>query len=131
MARAHTGRSVILHSDRDHARPRRFARLDSDTARRPLAGVVDKITEHLVKVLAVGANGVCWIYHHLDGDRLLGVELLHGAGQPVRGLTHWTANSGSGSGGSGARVREMVIDLAPHPLDLLADRRCELRLPLG
>ena len=39
------------------------------------------------------------------------------------------ARAGRRAGGRGARVRQVVVDLPPHPLDLLADRRGQLACP--
>ncbi len=96
---------------------------------RPLAGVVEQVAQHLVEVLALAANDVLRRDIEANREPALGVQALERAHQPFGRSRDRAADGGVGARAGGARLGQVVLDLAPHPLDLLFDRRRELGLP--
>ena len=99
----------------DHPRPR------------PLARVVEEVAEHLVEILALAAEGVIRRYLHVDREAPAGVEALERAGQTLARLEDRRARARRRARRRRARMREVVVDLPLHAVDLLGDPVRQLR----
>ena len=101
---------------------------DDDARPRPLAGVVEQVAEHLVEVFALarGRRAPAATSTSIV-EAALGVEPQQRARAGRRPTPRPTQRAPSARARRGrARVREVVVDLPAHPLDLLRDRRREL-----
>jgi hypothetical protein len=114
--------AVVVDREHDARAPR--APSDAHARPRPLAGVVEQVAEHLVEVLALAADA-CSGRPRRRSRAALGVEPQQRAGEPFGRLAHGAAR-GCGGAGGGARLREVVVHLAAHALDLLPQQRGEL-----
>ena len=71
------------------------------------------------------------LWRDIEANRepALGVQALERAHEPFGRGRDRAADGGVGACSGGACLRQVVLDLPPHPLDLLLDRRRELGLP--
>ena len=96
-------------------------RRDRDARARPLARVVEEVAEHLVEVLALrrARRGPAATSTSIVTPRSA-CRRAQRPGQAVRRLADRTRARRRGAAGrAGARLREVVVDLPPHALDLL------------
>jgi hypothetical protein len=122
-------RAIVRHLDRDQRGPvstvgatARGCRANLDTAACPLAGVVEQVTDHLVQILPLHGHGqIRGDVRDVHGHTAIRVQPEHRADQRLDRRGHQAARAGRRRGGRGARMRQVVVDLPPHPLHLLAD----------
>src|SRR5215207_5007242 len=91
--------------------------------RSPLARIVDEVPDHLLEILSFAPEADAGRRAHVDGQILVPVNLLEGAGESADdGL-----NLRDNAEGSGQRRRtrsvEVIVDLITHDGRLLADFR--------
>ena len=96
---------------------------------RPLAGVVEQIAEHLVEILALGADDVRRIDADLYRQPPIRVQPQQRPGQPFRRREHGAVHARRRARRRGARLRQVIVHLPAHPLDLLTHHRRQLGLP--
>ena len=117
-------RSVVVHDDLDPIAGR--GRGDAHGRSRPFAGVVEQVAEHLVEILAFDADEVGDSYVRREGKRALRVQPRQRPDETGGRLGDRGPAAEPGARRSRARVGEVVVDLAPHPIDFLANRRREI-----
>ena len=90
-----------------------------DAARRPFAGIVDEIADHLLEVLLLAAEARRTLDRKLDGQALGMVDLFHGPHEALDDRRHLGDGADDADRGGDAGALQMVVDLRAHHLDLM------------
>src|SRR5262249_3848572 len=117
-------RTVVINRNHDL-----FAFLragEPDPGAGPLAGVVEQVAEHLVEIFSLSPEGRRRGRIDLDAEVSFGMQPLERADKPLGGCGNRCARSRRSSRCGGSRVRQVIVDLPPHAIDLLIDLRGKL-----
>ncbi len=117
-------RAVVIN--RNHDRFTFFRPGEPDLGASPLAGIVEKVAEHLVEIFSLSPEGMRRGPIDLDADTSFGMQPLKRAGKSFGRCGDRRARRRRRGGGGRSRVRQVKVDLPPHALDLLIDLRGKL-----
>ena len=90
----------------------------------PLTGIVQQIPQHLFQIFALPANEMSGRNIHVDRKPASSVDFLQGSRQPFHRNQDGTAGTRQVAGSSRASLRQMIVNLPTHAINLQADRGC-------
>ena len=119
-------RAVVFN--RQDQPPAQERRRDHDPRTCPLARIVEQVAEHLVEILAPPFEEMTGIDPRRDVEPAMRVELPQGPYEPVDRIAGATLCVDDRSRCSGARVRQVIVDLSSHQRQLLSEHLRKIRI---